>query len=150
MSNTPRTDAAIYKEDTGHNGLVAVLAVEFGRQLERELNETKNQVRILDAAYQSESALTTRLEKHITDLEQRLTLIKSAAEASIDRAHTQGVMDSILRQEIARLKDEVAELSKDRKRLRWLLRNINRKGADDLACGIVTETDIDAAMEVKS
>lgn len=37
MSATPRTDAAIYEEDTGHNGMVAVVSPDFARTLEREL-----------------------------------------------------------------------------------------------------------------
>lgn len=129
MSDTPRTDAvaravgAAAMRWKGREIDVVTFceqaesALDDLRKIERELNETKNQVRILYAAYQSESALTTRLEKHATDLEQRLTIVKSAAEASVDRAHTQGVMDSILRQEIGRLMDEVAELIKDRERL---------------------------------
>lgn len=99
----------------------------------------------------------------IAALRQRLTIVKSAAEASVDRAHTQGVMDSILRQEIGRLKDEVAELIKDRERLDWLVSKIAYQPAadgmrwatlnwcieaDSLSPATIHDA-IDAAMEAK-
>lgn len=101
----------------------------------------------------------------IAALRQRLTIVKSAAEASVDRAHTQGVMDSILRQEIGRLKDEVAELIKDRERLdkaeaeRWQM-TYNQRAAGFLiqeqhrvvghiGRGTTLRAAIDEAMGVK-
>jgi transposase-like protein len=36
MSNTPKTDAAIYEEDTGYNGMAQVVSPDFARELERE------------------------------------------------------------------------------------------------------------------
>lgn len=36
----------------------------------------------------------------------------------------------------------------DTKRLDWLLRNMNQKGFDDLACGICSRADIDAAAGI--
>lgn len=36
-AGTPRTDAAIYEEGTGYNGMVKVVSPDFARQLEREL-----------------------------------------------------------------------------------------------------------------
>lgn len=36
QSDTPRTDAAEYEEDTGYNGIVKVVSPDFARELERE------------------------------------------------------------------------------------------------------------------
>lgn len=35
---TPLTNAAIYEEDTGHNGMVKVVSPDFARSLERRLS----------------------------------------------------------------------------------------------------------------
>lgn len=34
MSATPLTDAAVYEEDTGYNGMVSVVSPSFARELE--------------------------------------------------------------------------------------------------------------------
>lgn len=105
-----------------------------------------------------------KMKGELNEAHKRLKLVKSAAEASVDRAHTQGVMDSILRQEIGRLRDEVAELIKDRKRLDWLVNKIAYQPAangmrwatlnwcvevDSLSPATIHDA-IDAAMEAKS
>lgn len=41
---------------------------------------------------------------------------------------------------------EIERLQEDVKRLDWLLANMNQKGFDDKACGIVSRGDIDYAI----
>lgn len=42
----------------------------------------------------------------------------------------------------------VKKLTPDYNRLSWLLDRLNKKGFDDLACGICTRKDVDAAMKM--
>lgn len=48
MSDTPRTDAAIYEEDTGLNGMVKVVSPEFARGLEIELAAANAKIKELE------------------------------------------------------------------------------------------------------
>lgn len=148
MSDAPRTDAVA-------RALGAAAMCWKGREIDA-----------VTFCEQAESALDDmrKMEGELNEAYRRLKLIKSAAEASVDRAHTQGIMDSILRQEIGKLKDEVAELIKDRERLDWLVNKIAYQPAADgmrwATLNWCVEVDslspasihdaIDAAMEAKS
>jgi len=52
MSKTPITDAAIYEEDTGYNGLVKVVSPESMRALEIKYNEVKAKLEVHENFFQ--------------------------------------------------------------------------------------------------
>lgn len=80
---TPRTDAAIYEEDTGCNGLVKVVAPSKCAEIERDLIEAKQLLAHIHRstvdyyAYPNAPALNKELRREIAEFQRRTDFIKN-------------------------------------------------------------------------